>query len=122
MRFLGTVIVVLMGVAGAAIHPSLGRAQEPNEPTGSLPPIFGAAPKPPAAAVAPLALRTLKESYAAIPLAERISIQADLVWAVNFPGPINGEYSDQLVNAVRTFQRLNKTKMTGVLNPAARQD
>ncbi len=121
MRFLGTGVVVLMGIAGAAINPGFARAQDTNNSTASVPPIFGAAPKPPALAVTPLAVRTLKESYAAIPLAERISIQADLVWAVNFPGPIDGEYSDQLVNAVRSFQRLNKTKMTGVLNPAERQ-
>ena len=120
MRFLGTVFVVLMGIAGAAINPDVGRTQEPNDTTTALP-LFGVAPKPPSAAAAAAAARTLKDSYAAIPLAERISIQADLVWAVNFPGPINGEYSEQLVNAVRSFQRLNKTKMTGVLNPAERQ-
>ena len=121
MKFLGTVVVVLLGIAAVAIGPSIGHAQEPGDTTAALP--FGAAPKPPSpspAAVA-VAVRALKESYAAIPVAERISIQADLVWAVNFPGPVDGEYSEQLVNSVRAFQRLNKTKITGVLNPAERQ-
>lgn len=117
MRLLGAVLVVLMGVSGAAINAVTAPAQETNDTTGSLPP-FGATPKPapPAAATH----RSLKDSYAAIPLAERISIQSDLVWAVNYAGPINGEYSEQLVTAVKAFQRQNKTKQTGVLNPAER--
>ena len=119
MRVLSAVACVLMGIAGGAINPGIGQAQSPNDTTASLP--GNAGPKAPSAAVAAAAVRTLKESYAAIPLAERLSLQADLVWAVNYPGPIDGEYSEQLVYAVRTFQRLNKTKMTGVLNPAERQ-
>lgn len=121
MKFLGAVVIVLMGIAAPAINPTAVLAQETNDTTGSLRPPVNAAPKPPSPAAIAAAQRTLKESYAAIPLAERLSIQSDLVWAVNFPGPVNGEFSDQLVTAVRAFQRLNKTKQTGVLNPAERQ-
>jgi peptidoglycan hydrolase-like protein with peptidoglycan-binding domain len=34
--------------------------------------------------------------------------------------PVNGEFGDPLVNAVRAFQRQNKSKQTGVLNPYER--
>jgi peptidoglycan hydrolase-like protein with peptidoglycan-binding domain len=47
-------------------------------------------------------------------------MQSDLVWSGNYSGPINGEFSEQLVAAVKAFQKLNKTKQTGVLNPAER--
>ena len=47
-------------------------------------------------------------------------MQSDLVWSGNYSGPINGEFSEQLVAAVKAFQKQNKTKITGVLNPAER--
>jgi peptidoglycan hydrolase-like protein with peptidoglycan-binding domain len=62
----------------------------------------------------------LRDSYAAIPLPERIAMQSDLLWSGNYSGPINGEFSEQLVAAVKAFQKQNKTKLTGVLNPAER--
>jgi hypothetical protein len=64
---------------------------------------------------------SLRDSYSAIPPAERIGIQLDLIFAGHYRGPVNGEYSEQLVAAVRAFQRQNKTRLTGVLNPQERQ-
>jgi hypothetical protein len=116
MRLRGVVLVVFTALAAGSVAVAL--AQEPRDTTGSLFPSPAMKPSPSPSAATP---RTLKDSYDAIPLGERISLQADLVWAVNFPGPIDGEYSEQLVNAVRAFQRLNKTKQTGVLNPAERE-
>jgi peptidoglycan hydrolase-like protein with peptidoglycan-binding domain len=62
----------------------------------------------------------VKDSYAAVPMAERLSIQSDLVWTGDYNGLINGEFSDRLVAAVKAFQRRNKSKDTGVLNPQER--
>ena len=64
--------------------------------------------------------QSVKDSYAAIPVAERLSIQSDLVWTGDYNGLINGEFSDRLVAAVQAFQRRNKSKDTGVLNPQER--
>jgi peptidoglycan hydrolase-like protein with peptidoglycan-binding domain len=66
------------------------------------------------------AKQSVKDSYAAIPLAERYAIQSDLVWTGDYNGLIDGEFSDRLVAAVKAFQKRNKTKDTGVLNPQER--
>ena len=57
-----------------------------------------------------------RDSYNAIPVAERMSIQSDLVWTGDYNGLINGEFSDRSIAAVKAFQKRNKTKETGVLN------
>ncbi len=62
----------------------------------------------------------VRDSYNALTLAERISLQSDLAWAGHYNGPIDGEYSDRLVAAVRAFQKQNRNKDTGVLNPQER--
>lgn len=66
------------------------------------------------------AKQSVKDSYAAIPVAERLAIQSDLVWTGDYNGLINGEFSDRLVAAVKAFQKRNKSKDTGVLNPQER--
>jgi peptidoglycan hydrolase-like protein with peptidoglycan-binding domain len=66
------------------------------------------------------AKQSVKDSYSAIPLADRLSIQSDLIWTGDYNGLINGEFSDRLVAAVKAFQKRNKTKDTGVLNPQER--
>jgi len=62
------------------------------------------------------ASQSIKDSYAALSFAERLSLQSDLVWTGDYNGMINGELSDRLVAAVKAFQRRNKSKETGVLN------
>lgn len=118
MRILGAISIVLLGLSGVGYNAAPARAQAAGDITGSLPPPAAA---PRTSAVPPAAAKSLKDSYIAIPLRERTAIQADLVWAGLYSGPINGEYSDQFVNAVRAFQRQNKTRQTGVLNPAERE-
>src|SRR5262245_16058913 len=123
MRYLGVTIAVLMGLSGAAVSQvsnTPGGAPEGTDVTGALPK-SAAAPRASVTAPAATARPTLKDSYAAIPLGERIAIQSDLVWAGHYSGPVNGEFSDQFVNAVRTFQVRNRFRPTGVLNPAERQ-
>jgi hypothetical protein len=63
---------------------------------------------------------SVKDSYAALTLTERLSIQSDLVWTGDYNGLINGEFSDRLVASVKAFQKRNKSKDTGVLNPQER--
>jgi peptidoglycan hydrolase-like protein with peptidoglycan-binding domain len=113
MRVLGAIIVVLMGLSGFWFNAAPASAQAAADTTGSLPPAI-----PPSAAAKPAA--TLRDSYAAIPLSERLAIQSDLLWSGSYNGPINGEFSEQLVTAVKAFQRQNKTRQTGVLNAAER--
>src|SRR4051812_22606386 len=59
-------------------------------------------------------------SYAAIPLAERLSIQNDLAWTGDYNGLINGEFGERAINAVRSFQKRSGGKETGVLNQPER--
>jgi len=63
---------------------------------------------------------SVKDSYAVLTLNERLSIQSDLVWTGDYNGLINGEFSDRLVASVKAFQKRNKSKDTGVLNPQER--
>jgi peptidoglycan hydrolase-like protein with peptidoglycan-binding domain len=62
----------------------------------------------------------LRESYMAIPLAERLAIQSDLIWSGDYKGPIDGEFSDRLVDAVKAYQKRQKSKVTGVPSPQER--
>lgn len=64
----------------------------------------------------PASKQSIRDSYNAIPVAERMSLQSDLVWTGDYNGLVNGEYSERLVAAVKAFQKRNKTKETGVLN------
>jgi hypothetical protein len=59
-------------------------------------------------------------SYAAIPLAERIAIQNDLVWTGDYNGSVTGEFGDRAIAAVKAFQKRHGAKETGVLNPQER--
>jgi hypothetical protein len=59
-------------------------------------------------------------SYNAIPLAERLAIQSDLVWTGDYNGLINGEFSERAIAAVKAFQKRNGGKDTGVLNQPER--
>jgi hypothetical protein len=52
--------------------------------------------------------------------AERQALQSDLAWTGHYNGLINGEVSDRLIAAIKTFQRDQGGKQTGVLNPQER--
>jgi len=59
-------------------------------------------------------------SYSAIPLADRLAIQSDLVWTGDYNGLISGEFNDRAIAAVKAFQKRNGGKDTGVLNQPER--
>ena len=117
MRVLAAFSALILA-SGAAL------AQDAPAPTAK-PAAAKSAPKPKAAAPAttgkaeadlPASKQSIKDSYSAITLAERMSLQSDLVWTGDYNGLVNGEYSERLVAAVKAFQKRNKTKETGVLN------
>jgi hypothetical protein len=60
------------------------------------------------------------ESYNAIALTERMTIQSDLVWTGDYNGLVNGEFGDRAIAAVKAFQKRNGAKETGVLNQPER--
>jgi peptidoglycan hydrolase-like protein with peptidoglycan-binding domain len=121
---------IVVGPAAAAAMAAASNAAPAKAPevpatTGSLPPATPAITEPgiPRSTVIPPSAKgnpALRDSYAAISSAERFALQSDLVWTGNYDGPITGEFSDQLVAAVKAFQKHNKTKQTGVLNPQER--
>lgn len=55
-----------------------------------------------------------------MPVAERTAIQSDLAWLGLYNGLIDGEVSDRMVTAIKTFQKDRGGKQTGVLNPQER--
>lgn len=62
----------------------------------------------------------LADSYNAMPVNERISIQSDLIWTGDYNGTLNGEFGERAIAAVKAFQKRNGTKDTGILNPPER--
>ena len=79
----------------------------------------GQDPPPPAArppARPPLKPSGLQDTYAAIPAADRAAIQNDLTWGGDFAGPIDGEFSERLVAAVKAYQTRHKNPVTGVMS------
>ncbi len=62
----------------------------------------------------------LQETYAAIPRADRMAIQNDLTWGGDFTGPIDGEFSERLVVAVKAYQTRHKNPVTGVMSAEER--
>ena len=64
--------------------------------------------------------KAVLDSYNAIPLAERIAIQSDLIWTGDYNGVVSGEFGDRSIAAVKAFQKRSGAKETGVLNPQER--
>ncbi len=67
------------------------------------------------------AIPSPRATYAAMPLAARLSVQTDLMWAGEYDGLPNGEITERDIEAIREFQKNNKSKQTGVLNPQERE-
>ena len=64
--------------------------------------------------------KAILDSYNAIPLADRIAIQSDLIWTGDYNGVVSGEFGDRSIAAVKAFQKRSGAKETGVLNPQER--
>jgi hypothetical protein len=62
----------------------------------------------------------LQDTYAAIPVADRMATQNDLTWGGDFSGPIDGQFSERLVQAVKAYQTRHKNPVTGVMSAAER--
>jgi hypothetical protein len=75
--------------------------------------------KPKLAAARP-AVQTPADTAKALTQAERQVLQSDLAWTGHYNGLINGEVSDRLIAAIKTFQKDRGGKQTGVLNPQER--
>ncbi len=58
----------------------------------------------------------ISDSYAALTLAQRVSIQSDLIMTGDYAGSLSGDFGDAAINAVKAFQKRKGTKETGVLN------
>lgn len=82
-------------------------AKPPAKPTSK--PASKPAPKP------AVASGLLKETYAAMPLAERLAIQSDLVWSGDYNGVIDGDFGERAIAAVKAFQKRHQGKDSGIL-------
>jgi hypothetical protein len=126
MRLIGAALSSLLVVSLAAAEPAKqavpakadqtkakpesAKTKQAVEPKGDKKGETKAAAKP----------NPVAESYVAIPLAERIAIQSDLVWTGDYNGLINGEFGDRAIAAVKAFQKRKGGKETGVLNQPER--
>ncbi len=72
-----------------------------------------AAPKAAAAKAEPAS-----DAAAGIPPADRPKIQAALLWSGDYTAAANGD--DPMLAAIKSFQKRNKSKITGVLTPTER--
>jgi peptidoglycan hydrolase-like protein with peptidoglycan-binding domain len=73
-----------------------------------------------ATTAAPLKPSGLQDVYAAIPRGDRAAIQNDLTWGGDYSGPIDGEFSERLVAAVKAYQTRHKNPVTGVMSAEER--
>jgi peptidoglycan hydrolase-like protein with peptidoglycan-binding domain len=83
--------------------------KDKSNTTGSANAAAGA-PKPPG----------IRETYMALPHAERLALQFNLTWAGDYRGAADGEFSDKLAEAMKDYQKRNKFKVTGLLSPEER--
>lgn len=81
---------------------------------GLTPALAQRAPKPAKPALA-------KSAYAAMPEAERLAIQTDLVWTGDYNGMIGPDFGERAIAAVKAFQKRLGGKETGVLTPVERE-
>lgn len=132
MRIAVWSVAIAMALGSQALHSqkALGQAASPSAPAPKTAkqPKAKAAKKAPAKAVteeealpAPAATAAQKAAYAAMPVAERLAIQSDLVWAGDLVGGLDPEFGDRAIAAVKSFQRRNKYEDNGILTPEQRQ-
>jgi peptidoglycan hydrolase-like protein with peptidoglycan-binding domain len=107
MRIVGAALVAL-----TALWPAAVAAAPKAKATDTATPA-DAAPKPAAPG-------TPRAVYAAMPENERMTIQSDLIWTGDYNGIINAEFGDNAVAAVKSFQKRNGGRETGILNPDER--
>jgi hypothetical protein len=89
----------------AAREKSAGKKKNAREKSNTTGSAAAGAPKPPG----------IRETYMALPHAERLALQFNLTWAGDYRGAADGEFSDKLAEAMKDYQKRNKFKVTGLL-------
>src|SRR5690349_22197543 len=121
MRLAGAVFLWVVAVSFAAAQPAKQDAAKAPAPKKETKANAGkSAQKPAQKAEQKAAVDAIAASYTAIPLAERLAIQSDLVWTGDYNGLINGEFAERAIAAVKAFQKRHGSKETGVLNQPER--
>lgn len=107
------VAAVLAGTT-AGVVPAAAQAPGPAAPPARKPAApAAAAPKPPPKPVT-------VPAWAGVPEAERMAVQADLIWTGDYNGVIGPEFGERAFAAVKAFQKRYGYKETGTLEPAER--
>ena len=109
-----------MRLAGAALSIVVAVGIAAAEPAKQAAPAKSAAKVKSVKADKKAATDAIAASYTAIPLAERLSIQNDLIWTGDYNGAVNGEFGERAIAAVKAFQKRSGAKETGVLNQPER--
>lgn len=117
-RFAGILMAVLL-LAPPAWAQSAGQSgQKPVTPkpikTIPIAPAKPDAAKPAATSGSP------RDTVAALPLADRMALQSDLVWTGDYNGLVEGEISERTIAAIRAFQKRRNTRETGLLDAPER--
>ena len=121
-------VPVIACLFASLILPASAQAPKPGAKAAAKPaakpakPAADAAQKqtPADAEAASKANASNREAYAAMPAAERLSIQSDLIWSDDYNGGVTGEFNDRTIAAVKAFQKKTKGKETGILTPEER--
>jgi peptidoglycan hydrolase-like protein with peptidoglycan-binding domain len=115
MRTVGALLLILSAVfAGVATdHACAAHTHKPPPDTA-----HEAEPGPPTAEAPTNG--PLRAVYDAMSLADRVSIQSDLIWTGDYNGVTDGQFGDRSIAAVRAFQKRNGGKDTGLLTPQER--
>ncbi len=109
-----TAIIVCLALASA---PALARRGHVHHP-GAGATAHQRAAKP---AAGNKASAEIAKAYAAMPIDERLTIEADLAWTGYYQGPPDSEFADdRAIDAVRLYQRAINTKETGILDEGER--
>lgn len=111
-------VPVLACLLAALTLPASAQQPKPAQKPAAKPAADSAAQKQ--ADAASKANATIRDVYAAMPMAERLAIQSDLIWSGDYNGGVNGEFSDRAIAAVKAFQKKQKGKETGILTPEER--
>ena len=109
MRIVGAALVML-----AALWPASGSSAPKPKSADKPADNAAAAPSKPPAPGTPRAV------YATMPENERRTIQSDLIWTGDYNGIISADFGDNSVAAVKSFQKRNGGRETGLLNPDER--
>jgi peptidoglycan hydrolase-like protein with peptidoglycan-binding domain len=126
VAWIGVIAFVLSSQAQAQVGPGNPAPVVQPQPAAKAKPKGKAAKKaaakkekPPRPA--PAATPAQRAAYAAMPVAERIAIQSDLIWTGDLSGSVDPDFGDRAIAAVRSFQKRNKFEETGILTPEQRQ-